>query len=201
MKTVINALGLNNAQPKNPMPDDSPSFSIFWDQWLRFAITRDPNFDSLTFDPLKPGKWQTRLDEISVLMDKNKTDLSALAAKGGKILLLHGTADALITTRGSAYYYQRVQSTMGVSATRDFIRYYEIPGYNHGISAVFFPEWDSLTALENWVQAGIAPAAQIVRDAFGVPNRTRPLCEYPAWAKYNGSGEINSASSFTCVTQ
>ena len=49
LQTIINALGLNNAQPKNPMPDDAPSFSIFWDQWVRFAITRDPNFDSLTF--------------------------------------------------------------------------------------------------------------------------------------------------------
>jgi hypothetical protein len=29
--------------------------------------------------------------------------------------------------------------------------------------------------------------------------RTRPLCEYPAWPKYNGSGDVNAAASFACV--
>nr|WP_311548340.1 tannase/feruloyl esterase family alpha/beta hydrolase [Paraburkholderia sp. Cpub6] len=29
--------------------------------------------------------------------------------------------------------------------------------------------------------------------------RTRPLCQYPAWPSYNGAGDVNSASSFTCV--
>jgi hypothetical protein len=31
-----------------------------------------------------------------------------------------------------------------------------------------------------------------------VPGRTRPLCEYPSWPKYKGSGDVNLASSFTC---
>ena len=29
-------------------------------------------------------------------------------------------------------------------------------------------------------------------------NRTRPLCAYPKVARYNGSGDIESASSFSC---
>ena len=28
---------------------------------------------------------------------------------------------------------------------------------------------------------------------------TRPLCEYPRWARYDGKGDVNSASSFSCV--
>jgi feruloyl esterase len=27
---------------------------------------------------------------------------------------------------------------------------------------------------------------------------TRPLCPYPAIAKYNGSGDTNQAANFTC---
>ena len=27
----------------------------------------------------------------------------------------------------------------------------------------------------------------------------RPLCDYPKWARYNGSGDINLRASFTCV--
>ncbi len=30
---------------------------------------------------------------------------------------------------------------------------------------------------------------------------TRPLCVYPDWPKYKGSGDVNAASSFACATQ
>ncbi len=32
-------------------------------------------------------------------------------------------------------------------------------------------------------------------------NRTRPMCQYPAWPRYNGSGSENEAANFTCVVQ
>jgi len=41
---------------------------------------------------------------------------------------------------------------MGDARTAGFLRYYEIPGYNHAASAVFNAAWDSITALE--VMAG-----------------------------------------------
>lgn len=61
--------------------------------------------------------------------------------------------------------------------------------------------WDSVAALENWVEKGIAPPLRIVADTAGVPGRTHPLCAYPNWPKYKGSGDINSAQSYTCATQ
>jgi hypothetical protein len=30
---------------------------------------------------------------------------------------------------------------------------------------------------------------------------TRPLCKYPAYPRYTGTGDVNSASSFVCSTQ
>jgi len=63
-----------------------------------------------------------------------------------------------------------------------------------------YASWDSLTALENWVERGVAPSAQIVSDSVGVPGRTRPLCEYPRWPKYRGTGDVNSAASFDCAS-
>jgi len=29
--------------------------------------------------------------------------------------------------------------------------------------------------------------------------RTRPVCRYPAWPRYNGRGDLDMAVSFTCV--
>ncbi len=49
---------------------------------------------------------------------------------------------------------------------------------------------------------GIAPASVPAEASnpgyFGVASRTRPLCPYPQYAHYSGSGDINAASNFSC---
>ena len=87
----------------------------------------------------------------------------------------------------------------GPAEVDTFVRFYEVPGYGHAASSTFNAAWDSLTALENWVEKGTAPTAQVVTDTAGVAGRTRPLCDYPKWAQYNGTGDVNLAASFTCV--
>lgn len=206
LQLVVNRLGLNTLQPDYPMPvhgtgfaDGAPYHSGFWDEWVRYFVTRNPSFNSLTLDPANLGPWQARVDALSLRQDVNETDLSAFAANGGKILMAHGTSDQLVSTRATAEYYRRVQQDMGMGRTRHFMRYYEIPGYAHAASTVFNAAWDSLTALENWVEMGVAPRRQVVTDTVAVPGRTRPLCEYPAWPKYKGRGDVNDASRFVCV--
>lgn len=88
---------------------------------------------------------------------------------------------------------------MGATKVDNFARYYEIPGYGHAVSSVFNAAWDSLTTLENWVEKGVAPPPQTVADTAGVPGRTRPLCDYPGYAKYGGAGDLNVAASYSCA--
>ena len=104
----------------------------------------------------------------------------------------------LVSTRATEDYYRRLQAQMGTAGVNKFARYYEVPGLGHAISSVFNASWDLLTALEQWVEQGQAPANQVTTDTAGVPGRTRPLCDYPKWPKYSGSGDVNAASSFTC---
>jgi hypothetical protein len=52
-------------------------------------------------------------------------------------------------------------------------------------------------ALVNWVENGIAPDT-LLASGGPVPGRTRPLCPYPQTAIYNGTGDINVASSYHC---
>jgi feruloyl esterase len=178
-----------------------PYGSTFWDQWVKYFVTRDPNFNSLSLDPQNPGVWRTRIVDLTGIQDANKTNLSPFQARGGKILMAHGAHDALVSTRATEQYLSRIQTAMGASAVNGFMRYYEIPGYGHSTSTVFNASWDSVTALENWVEQGIAPANQVVADTAGVPGRTRPLCEFPAFARYKGSGDVNVAASYNCATQ
>ncbi len=92
-------------------------------------------------------------------------------------------------------------AALGASVTDSFLRYYEVPGLQHEASTTFYGTWDQLTALEKWVEAGIDPAQnEVVLDLATVPSRTRPLCRYPAFPKYSGSGDMNAATSFTCAT-
>ncbi|WP_019140808.1 tannase/feruloyl esterase family alpha/beta hydrolase [Noviherbaspirillum massiliense] len=201
LQATVTTLALGTSQPANPMPATAPYGSTFWDQWVKYFVTRDPNFNSLTLDPENPGTWQSRISELTGIQDVNKTDLSAFRTKGGKILMAHGTADVLVSTRATEQYYERLKSTMGADAVNSFVRYYEIPGYGHSTSTVFNAAWDSLTALENWVEKGVPPTNQVVADITGVPGRTRPLCEYPGWPQYKGSGDINLAANYSCITQ
>ena len=42
-------------------------------------------------------------------------------------------------------------------------------------------------------------ATQVATDANQGANRTRPMCIYPAWPRYDGSGPEGDAASFSCV--
>lgn len=207
LQATINYLNLGSIAPTYPMPANPagsqsvPYHAGFWDQWVKYFITQDPNYNSLSLDPTRPGKWRSRINELTRLQDINKTDLSAFASHGGKLLMAHGVADGLVPTRATEDYVRRVRATMGPQQTDAFLRYYEIPGYGHAASTVFNASWDSLTTLENWVEKGIAPGPQVVADTAGVPGRTRPLCEYPGWPRYAGSGDVNRANSFRCVKE
>jgi feruloyl esterase len=54
-----------------------------------------------------------------------------------------------------------------------------------------------VSAVIKWVEQGVAPEKIVATRADG---RQRPVCPYPAQAAYDGSGDINDASNFRCVT-
>ncbi|NUZ05289.1 tannase/feruloyl esterase family alpha/beta hydrolase [Piscinibacter koreensis] len=199
LQPTINFLAWGSVAPGEPMPTSGgPYVGLFLDQFVKYAVTRDPNFRSLTLDPENPGPWAGRLSELSTQLDTS-TDISAFVARGGKLLLAHGLSDVLVATRATEQYYQRLQAQMGPAFVDTFARYYEVPGFGHAASSVFNATWDSLTALENWAEKGTAPTNQVTTDTAGVPGRTRPLCDYPKWPQYRGTGDVNLAASFVCV--
>ena len=63
-------------------------------------------------------------------------------------------------------------------------------------------EHHAVSATIRWVEQGIAPE-KIVTSRFGADGkvvRQRPVCAYPAEARYIGSGSVDAAASFTCFT-
>jgi feruloyl esterase len=199
LQPVVVFLTWGTVQPSWPTPaSGTPYLTPFLDQFLNYAVMRNQTLSAnpLLVDPENPGPWANRLSDLSTQLDTS-TDISAFVARGGKLLLAHGLQDVLVSTRATEWYWEKLQDQFGPKHVDKFARFYEVPGAGHAFGAAFTPGWDSLTALENWVEKRIAPTNQIVTDTAVHAGRTRPLCQYPAWPKYIG-GDQNLASSFTC---
>jgi hypothetical protein len=110
------------------------------------------------------------------------------------------------------------------SDTRGFYRLFMVPGLQHCTggpaptsfgndelaSGRDFPadaDHDILLALDRWVTQGVPPDKIIATGKIGADAKagkqgtplTRPLCAYPAVARYKGQGDTNSAENFDCA--
>ncbi len=184
------------SQPSNPLSGKEPLLYRAGDATIKYIITRDPSFDTLHFDP---KQYRERIATVASIMDVTDQSLDRFWAKGGKIIMTHGTVDELITPYNSIAYYKRQLAHFGQKRLHGFLRFYVIPGFSHGFGA-FNARFDALPALEQWVESGKAPAGLIATDANSGAHRARPLCEYPTYPKFTGApGTADSAGSFTCT--
>jgi feruloyl esterase len=128
-------------------------------------------------------------------------DLSAFKKRGNKLLMYGGWMDPVVPPQDTAAYYEAVTRGMGgADAVRGFFRLFMAPGMGHCAGGPGPNQFDALTALEQWVEKGIAPDKLIATHSTnGKVDRTRPLCPYPQVARYKGTGSIDDAASFTCA--
>jgi len=137
----------------------------------------------------------------------NMGGLKAVYKKGAKIVQTHGWSDALVTPlAASRELYENTLKTMGVEKTKSFWKLYLVPGAGHGGGGLstWLQNWDAFNAMVDWVENDVEPGAIIGSRAANVdanyPNaRTRPNCPYPEVARWDGSGSIDAAESFSCV--
>ena len=156
------------------------------------AVTKMPDFDY--------RRYRDKILSLSQTYDVSSTDLEAFKRNKGKLLMIQGTADMLVPQSMTTEYYHSLRKRYGADLDK-FAAYYIQPGFDHG-NGDFTLAVDSLAALENWVEKGEAPGTLLaVDEAKATSGRTRPLCKYPEWAKYKGSGDIHDASSFECVNE
>jgi feruloyl esterase len=151
----------------------------------------DPNIDWQTFNLDRDMKF---LDEKIGYVDSVNPDLSKYKASGGKLLITHGWADTGITPENSIWYYESVLNKMG-SNQSDWLRLFMAPGMGHCGGGPGVNTFDSIAALEKWVEKGVAPETM---TGVGAQGFTRPMCPYPQYAEYKGSGDLKDGSNWAC---
>lgn len=184
----------------SPTASGQPMQWIFGNGAIRYFILRDANADPFTY---APDLHADRIKHISALMDAMNPDLSAFAARGGKLIVKEHMADYAQSPFAGIGYYQSVVAKLGETATNRFVRLYLAPGANHGGSGVSgttgdaIPQYvDLLGALDQWVERN-TPPQDLVQTSVTLA-AARPLCEFPKFPKYRGTGDPKIAASFTC---
>jgi hypothetical protein len=165
--------------------------------WVYF----DPTWDWRTLDY---GNFETffkqTMQMVGPRMSSENPDLSAYRDRGGKIVMWQGWADQLIMPQGSTSYYDAVANVMGgYSALSPWYRHFMAPGVAHCGGGNGPQPQNLFQSVVDWVEKGTAPDTILASKPVTGGTQTRPLCPYPAVAKYTGSGDLNSAANFVCA--
>lgn len=166
---------------------------------------------SLNFHTLDPVAAALLADETFPYVDHIDTNLLPFIYGGGKLLIYHGEADQLISTRSTVDYYGSVvekvrhqggnpSSGKALSETEESVRLFLVPGMGHCTGGPGPYTFDAFEPLVSWVEQGKAPDKIIASHiTSGITTFTRPLCPYPQEAEWTGAGERTDASNWVCV--
>ena len=174
-----------------PQPAD-----LFLDEF-RYVVYQDPNWDWRSFNLERDSAKAHAIDKN---VDELNPDLRAFAKHGGKLLLYHGWADQQVAPGSSVEFYKAVlDESGGLEQTTDWVRLFMAPGMAHCSGGEGPDTFDKIGLIEQWVERGKAPEQIIAaHKTAGKIDRTRPLCPYPQVAHYDGAGNIDEASNFSC---
>ncbi len=152
----------------------------------------------LTHDPTLYQGDYTRMSEI---LDTTDPDLSAFHAAGGKLLVWYGVSDTCVSVYETVGYLASVERLLGTTAYRQFTRFLSSPHLGHGRDGPGAATIDFIGSIEKWVEEGVAPDNVVASKFVGggtTPVLQRPVCEWPKFPRYDGSGDPTKAESFAC---
>ena len=139
-------------------------------------------------------------DAMQPLVNTNEwTDLGSFAQQGSKVIYYHGVSDPWFSANDTLDYYKRMLATTAPKLPEtDFARFYMVPGMAHcSAGPATLDSFDLIGPMIDWVENGAAPEA-VIATGKSFPDRSRPLCPYPSYAAYDGTGDSEDAASFSC---
>jgi feruloyl esterase len=171
-------------------------------------FVKDPNATMLG---VNLARYQKEIQAYSAMADATDPDLSAFQRRGGKLVMKVNTTDYTVSPRWSYAYYDKVVETMGQRTVDSFLRFYVGVGIFHNrnvgrnpLTNELVPSFvDFIAMIDDWVEKGKAPDdTQVLTDVEPVPpfaiRSSLPMCRYPGYPHYRGSGDAKKAESYEC---
>jgi feruloyl esterase len=164
--------------------------------FMAYIAVGDPRYDFMTFEPNRD--WKVLDGGIAAAeVHQQNPNIAPFVQGGGKLLLWHGFNDPGPSPLSTIAYYE--SALAAVPAARDNVRLFLAPGVLHCGGGAGPDRFDALTALESWVERGVAPT-KLIATKQNSP-LSRPLCAYPELPRYKGTGDTNDAASFECAAE
>jgi feruloyl esterase len=162
--------------------------------FMAYIAVGDPDYDFMTFDPNRDFAVLDGGIAATEVYQQNPR-IGEFVRNGGKLLLWHGFNDPGPSPLSTIDYYEAVLEH--TPEAKDAVRLFLAPGVLHCRGGSGPDRFDTLTAIESWVERGVAPES-LIATKEGSPI-SRPLCPYPQLPKYKGTGDTNDAASFECA--
>jgi hypothetical protein len=166
---------------------------------MRNVVLHDGAWDPATFDVDTYYPIITAAIDGKYGFSASATGLADFMRSGKKVIVWQGSDDGLLSHKDTLRTWETVKAAAGSAAANSKV--YIAGGVNHCSGGAGADRFDLLKPTMDWVEKGVEPgtitASKVTNN---VTQFTRPLCVYPAFPKYNGTGDVNSASSFTCST-
>jgi len=170
---------------------DQPNPMIF--DSIRILGFQDEDYDWRDFD--LDRDLPTVLDNAG-FVDAIDADLRAFKAHGGKLLLYAGWRDWAISPENTIHYYESVLDEMG-DGQDDWMRLFLAPGMGHCAGGPGVSTFEKLGVLERWREEDVAP--EEIKSSNPQTGLERPLCPYPEYAEYDGTGDLNDGGNWSCA--
>jgi Tannase and feruloyl esterase len=161
---------------------------------IRILGFQDANYDWHNFDL---DRDMPKVDAATGFVDATNPDLRAFKAAGGKLLLYAGWRDTGITPENTVLYYESVREELGPEQS-DWLRMFLVPGMGHCRGGPGPNTFDTLSALEAWREKDAGPAEIMARNRE--TGAARPLCPYPQYAQYRGTGDLKDSANWRCAS-
>ena len=166
----------------------------FGTEMFKYFIYNDASWDYSKYDF---ANFKRDSAQASSILNATNPNLDAFKASNGKLIIWHGWSDPALSALATIEYADKVRARD--ASSRDYVRTFLMPGVLHCSGGPGPDRVGWTTVLENWVEKGIAPERVIAsKNDGGKVVRTRPLCEYPLRAVYNGTGSIDDEKNFVC---
>jgi len=173
--------------------------------YVRFlAFDQNPELDYTIWD-FDFDQDVERLETWAAVYDSvapyKAPDLTAFEARGGKLIIYHGFADATVSPINMIDFYAQVRQRQGGDAVGNWARLFMVPGMFHCRGGDAPNQFDMLRPIMAWVERDQAPDRIVATQiADGQVKRTLPLTPYPQLPRYTGQGDVNDAANWTGTT-